>query len=192
MVSGEDSAVRGMSPGPLFRSGVCTGTLCRFNGVPGLVERKDVFTVLMRSKFQWRSFTERRAALWLGLVLVVSLTGCPGGTPAPAPGTTPVSGKVIRDGEPLPIGDIIFFNDSGAEKSVRLGGDGAYSIAEGLPVGDYKVIVRVTPEASAGAGTAPPVPMEELPAKYSDRKATELTAKVEPGKTSYDFTLTTK
>ena len=93
----------------------------------------------------------------------------------------------------MSIGDITFFNDAGVEKMVHLGGDGGYSIAEGLPLGDYKVIVRVAPETAESTGAAPANPMMvELPAKYSDRKATELSAKVEAGKPNYDFSLTTK
>jgi hypothetical protein len=141
-----------------------------------------------------------RIVIALGLwAAVCGLAGC-GGT---VDGLIPVTGTVTVDGKPGDGAAVAFVPKDGTPGNggtAAAGADGKYEIVspqgkKGLAPGTYKVTVsyRRNPDGSAPDPKAPPIEsqaVEWLPAKFSDRDKTELSATVAEGKT-HDFAVQT-
>ena len=132
----------------------------------------------------------RRTAGALALVAALALAGCTNDPP-----TGEVTGAVTVDGETPPIGSSINFVPTGAGSAGGGGAitDGKYAVK--LPVGNYKVEIRVPRPVKpgkvirAGPGPGSGVEIQEsLPAKYNEK--TELTLEVKPGKNEKNWELT--
>lgn len=89
----------------------------------------------------------------------------------PEPKGEPVEGTVTLNGVPLQAGTIKFFPKEGKQTSAGKIIDGKYEAR--VPKGEYRVTIS-GPEPKKG-DPAPPV---QIPAKYSDPKATTLTATI--------------
>jgi hypothetical protein len=145
--------------------------------------------------------------LALPLCLVLAI-GCDKANPhAPAS----VTGKVTYKGNPVTAGTVTFNpNSEGPFSSASLNEDGTYTINE-APAGDFTVTVDTesfNPDrkkatygpggAGAGATSPPPAGVKtatptgkyvKIPKKYSDPKASPLTAKLGAGKQTVNFPL---
>jgi hypothetical protein len=139
----------------------------------------------------------RRCVAWV--VLACVLTGChPSGPPL-----LPVSGKVMKGGQPLSGGAVSFVPDASKGNSYHeapvgmIQSDGTYQLTTngkpGAPPGWYKVTIStMTPP---GPGDTAPMQMSgnapRLNTKYSSPTLTDLTAEVtdNPGRGAYDFNL---
>ena len=107
-----------------------------------------------------------------------------------------VSGKITLDGKPLADATVTFFALSGIpaehrSKSGTTDAQGSYTVADVYPA-EYQVLVMVTSPGAEAAGEIDPgsLPAEgpaDPLAAYSTNSP--LGAKVEPGKTSFDFEL---
>jgi hypothetical protein len=133
----------------------------------------------------------RPALLSLILILVFCvLMGCgPGG-----PATHPVSGSVSLDGTPIPDGDIIFTDPTGAATS-GMGKitDGKYTA--NITAGKKRVEIRASkmmpfPAGQVGAMGEKEGPQDYIPKKYNDQS--ELTMDVKAGTNTQDFPLVSK
>jgi hypothetical protein len=131
----------------------------------------------------------RRAAGAVALAAVLALAGCNSDS-----ASGEVTGTVTVNGETPPVGSSINFVPTGAGSSGGGGGitDGKYAVK--LPVGNYKVEIRVPRPVKAGkvikAGPGPGAGVEieeSLPAKYNEK--TELTFEVKPGKNEKNWEL---
>lgn len=149
-----------------------------------------------------------RLRLWLRTaVAVIGLAGCQGGDSSnesmgdDAP-LLPVSGTITRDGKPLAHAVVTFLPKTGLPGVAETGADGSYTLKtasrDGLKAGDYKVAVSYLVSAEGepqglGPRNSIAVPKSMLTAKekilpeYADLGRTTLTAKVEPGKTTFPF-----
>lgn len=137
----------------------------------------------------------------------VSLIGCNRADPN-LPPLVPVSGKVTLDGQPLSNAEITFVpvgNTPGDGAFGRSDPNGAYRVTylrggrPGTPAGEYRVTIgrRLMPDGKEVptdmAGSVASPARETLPAKYSDRQRSTLTAKIpEKGSTEADFPLTSR
>jgi hypothetical protein len=138
-----------------------------------------------------------KAVKRLALVIVgaaffgASVVGCSGDARANRP-TGEIGGKVTLNGTPLKEGSVCLTGDGGEDVALgMIEPDGTFKMKyhqrNGLPVGVYKITV------SAGGPVEQPTPQElmanpqkynvknPIPEKYRTVKATDLTAKVEPG-----------
>jgi len=149
----------------------------------------------------------------LGSTLGLVLSGCSRG-----PQMAKVSGKVTYKGKAVPTGTIMFHPDSGPTAVGAIGPDGAYTLTtikkgDGAVVGSHRVTIQAT---TVGSGSlADPSSFEEemqlaqrkdpkakvlvpgkvewiVPQKYSRPETTDLTATVESGANTIDFTLPVK
>lgn len=84
--------------------------------------------------------------------LVTFLVGCGGSS---GPPTAKVTGIVVIDGKPLPVGTVMFHPEKGAVGTGILGEGGQYEAAE-VPIGKVKISISV-PEAP------PKMPMPKVP-----------------------------
>jgi hypothetical protein len=113
------------------------------------------------------------AGVTLAACLAVSVVGCRESSPG-----VPVSGRVTYQGEPIASGTVTFFPASGRPLHAILSSDGEYA-AQLLP-GDYRVVVNVGAQLPEGwkEGDPVPPPTRMLPAEYTTRAASTLTATV--------------
>jgi hypothetical protein len=113
-----------------------------------------------------------------------------------------VTGTVTLDGEPLPHALVSFYPEGdtkGLGGTGRTGADGKYTLqparrGKGIPAGTYQVVISrpLRPDGSPGDPNVPPIESdarETLPAKYSDRAASQLKTEVSKEKTVCDFEL---
>jgi hypothetical protein len=133
---------------------------------------------------------------WSGLLLVLVLTGCDGGSNA----LLPVSGKVTYKGSVLPGGIIVFTPDGsrgghGAMAVGEIQADGTYSLRTDKVLGAAAGWYRVTVAAVSAAATASPgqrfnTPASLLPEKYRDPESSRLTCEIKPDRANIiDFDL---
>jgi hypothetical protein len=122
----------------------------------------------------------------IALSVISATVGCGNG----AEGVS-VEGRVVYQDKPISNGALTFFPASGRPITATLSDDGAYSCR--LPPGEYRVAITVGVSLPPGwkEGDAVPPPTIELPARYSSRLETPLTATVngENRSQSIDFTL---
>ena len=110
-----------------------------------------------------------------------------------------VTGVVTLEGEPVGYADVAFYTAGGRPSVATTKSDGSYELVytrdkKGALVGEHKVtIVQENPNQG--------VPEEErvtdfvsvkIPRVYTDKKTTDLTAKVINGSNEFDFDLKTK
>ncbi len=141
-------------------------------------------------------------------VLLVALLGC--GESGPAMGT--VSGRVTFEGEPVPVGTVRFWPQSGRPATGDLDEQGRFELTtfesgDGALVGSHTVTI----DAHVVEGAAPKMDSLEqemevfsdpstprvraqrirwlVPERYSTPKGSQLTATVEPGENQIDFPL---
>ncbi|HJZ57992.1 MAG TPA: carboxypeptidase-like regulatory domain-containing protein [Gemmataceae bacterium] len=103
---------------------------------------------------------------------------------APMPKVKPavVSGVITFEGKPLADGEVTFVSRDDAKKVVTAKiKDGKYTVAEGLPPGEYKVTVSAKKDSK-----------ELLPMKYTSLDTTPLVATVKEGTNTIDIELTKK
>lgn len=142
----------------------------------------------------------RRATELSLLAVLLAGAGCGGGTD----GLAPVAGTVTVDGAPGDGAAVAFVPKDGTP------GNGGTAVADktgryeittpqgkkGLPPGQYKVTISLRRNAD-GTTPDPNVPpiesraSEWLPAKFSDRDKTELTATVAAEAKPHDYTVLT-
>ena len=134
------------------------------------------------------------------LAALLAAAGCGGGSD----GLTPAAGTVTVDGAPGDGAAVAFVPQAGTPGNGGTGvadKSGKYEITtpqgkKGLAPGQYKVTVsfRRNADGSAPDPNVPPIEStasERLPAKYSDRDKTELTATVTADAKPHDFTVLT-
>jgi hypothetical protein len=115
-----------------------------------------------------------------------------------------VTGTVTLDDRPLPHAVVTFYPvgaTGGLGGSGKTGPDGAYAVTSarggrGIAPGEYKVVVSrpLRPDGSPPDPNTPPIESdarETLPARYSDRDASELKAVVSKDATVHTFALQT-
>jgi len=156
------------------------------------------------SRIEWRGFSS------LLLSACVLLAGC-GGPEGPV--RVPLGGTVTLDGAPLEGAEVSFYAE-GEARVATTDKDGYYQVNGGAQVLKYQVViskweglpnVQMSVEegmdsgqmeamaAAGGAKTAGKVAKQLIPAKYSDRTATELTSLLTAeGSQKADFALTSK
>jgi hypothetical protein len=127
------------------------------------------------------------------LAAVALSAGCAGGGS--------VSGTVTLNDQPLTSGTVTFHpTGDGPLGIATIGPDGRYEIMVGkdrsLPPGDYVVTVEATEAVSSGdwpatKGPPPPpkAPKRITPAKYADKKTTDLRFTVKSGENRIDVPL---
>ncbi len=125
----------------------------------------------------------------LAVLLVAVAMGCG----KSGPRVYEVTGTVTFDNEPLPTGDIIFYPDE-KEYGADAGKieDGHYKVK--VKAGKKTVTIRATRPVPGKKG---PMGNEQavedyIPARYSDKDKTELSAEVGDGQTEYSFPLKSK
>lgn len=133
--------------------------------------------------------------LFLSLSIMLLLAvGC--GRPSYQLETSPVSGKVTLDGQPLPSGYVVVPTAKGRMASGKIQPDGTfvlttYDEGDGAQVGTHPVIVNEIPPDEFS-----PIPKEErvpIPARYHSAGTSGLTVDVKPGEDNYlELTLTTE
>tara|TARA_R100001132_G_scaffold23821_1_gene22413 strand:- start:7875 stop:8318 length:444 start_codon:yes stop_codon:yes gene_type:complete len=133
----------------------------------------------MSSLFEKEPVMRNRSGLLLLLVMLLCY-GC--GQPDDRLPTARVTGTIAFDGTPLTSGNIMFFPVSGGKHAVgMIGEDGAFHLStyesgDGAVPGKHKVVIQVS--HGSPDGTAVPVKTSSIPAKYSQRDTTTLTAEV--------------
>jgi hypothetical protein len=137
------------------------------------------------------------------LALALLVAGC-GGPSRPA--TSAVTGRVTYAGKPVPLGQVMFYPETGRPAMGAIGADGTYRLTtfdkdDGAALGHFKVTI------TAMRVTGPPAPKsleDELrqgsaagkttiewlvPEKYSRQESTTLTAEVKAGSNTINFDL---
>jgi len=106
-------------------------------------------------------------------MLSTSLIGC-----RDSSGMRSIRGHVSYQGEAITNGSVTFFPVSGRPVSAGLHSSGEYTVE--LVPGDYRVVINIGAELPAGWKEGDPVPPPKivLPAKYTTRVASSLTATV--------------
>jgi len=146
-------------------------------------------------------------ALLVCALLLLGLTGCPGGASRDQPDLVPVSGTVTLNGEPLAGAEVAFIPTGST------GGTGAFGSTDasghyelnsggqtGAPVGEFKVAITKWVmqdgsdfEPEEGVSPIDAGAQNALPPKFGDETATQLTATVpDGGSDSIDFELTSQ
>jgi hypothetical protein len=122
--------------------------------------------------------------------------------------TAKVSGMVILDGEALKGGGTVTFQLAGqGGVSGIITREGVYTLRN-VPVGTVKITLGSGMRRSAGAGGMPvgpppkkelkresthePGPLNNIPQKYTDPEASELTYTVKPGEQTFDIILSSE
>jgi hypothetical protein len=133
-----------------------------------------------------------------GCLLACSAMSCRSGGSA---NCYPVSGEVMVDGKPLPMGSVTLYADSGkgnTSKEVPVGEikEGRYEIftgkRRGAPLGVYKVIVVSGDKVPQPTGGTAELPKSLIDTKYGDPKRTPLVVEVveRPPPGAYDLKVT--
>jgi hypothetical protein len=122
-----------------------------------------------------------------GLLLLLVVLGC-----EQAPDLRTVEGTITYAGKPLDHGMVMFQPSTGRPVGAGIQPDGRYSIS--LPPGDYDVIVNAPPKLPEGFKEGDPLPPPDpnpVPAKYSRKETSGLSAKVAAGSApqTVDFVL---
>ncbi len=127
-------------------------------------------------------------AAFVILVVFVSAGGCSDGRPA----RVPVAGSVKIDGKPLEHGFISFVPSDGQRPgggAIEAGGQyrvSMYTAFDGLPVGQYTVVVTATEPVNDFAQRW------HAPKKYANASTSELSVEITKEKSPFDIELTWK
>lgn len=151
------------------------------------------------------SFTRtcRASCAWLGLLPLVS--GCSESYDGPE--LVQISGTVTLDGEPL-SGAVLSFTPTGSTRGFGAGGYtdavGRYELftrgdIRGAAAGEYRVVAKkwMMPDGSdfliaSGSDPSSSAARQILPARYSEREKTELSATIRAGSGTIDFPLSSQ
>ena len=122
----------------------------------------------------------------LAWALVIGCSAKPTGMPDVAP----VTGTVTLNGEPLAGASVIFQSESGHSAMGTTDSSGSYQLTapgnqKGAVIGLNKVKINSKLDGPPGPNWKDPIP-----ARYNS--ASELSAQVNPGKNSFDFSLEKK
>ncbi len=123
----------------------------------------------------------------LATLLCLSFLGGCGGRPAGAPVVAPVAGTVTVNGQPLQNGEIIFYPTKGRSARGEIKDGKIQKVTttienDGAPVGDVQVAIfsQVKDDKDpSGMGTK-----SLINTKYNDPAKSELSAKIETGKSN--------
>jgi hypothetical protein len=124
-----------------------------------------------------------RCLLGLSLLLAV---GCGG-----SGGKGTVSGTVSYRGQPLPTGNIAFFDSKGQPLTAATIHDGKYTVND-LPPGPVKITISTPPEATPPKGQqaeSPAQAIRHIPYQYSIPDQSTLTYEVKPGSQEHPIEL---
>jgi len=133
------------------------------------------------AKITWRQII----GIWL-LATASCLPGCGG-----SDGTVPVSGDVkLASGEPLANADLQFYSSVGGVATSMTDAAGHFTISrdaqsDGLPPGDYVVVVKPPTQDNIDAPAPPP----KFHLKYHGRSTTDLRATVTTDGAELEFVL---
>ena len=119
------------------------------------------------------------------LAIIAPSIGCGDGSDGVS-----IAGRVVYKDQPISSGALTFFPADGRPITATLSDDGAYECV--LPTGEYRVAITVGVSLPAGWKEGDPVPplAINLPAQYSSRVKTPLTATVKTDHDApIDFTL---
>src|SRR5262245_19892150 len=113
-----------------------------------------------------------RAALTIGCLALLCTAGCSSG----GPDIVPVSGKVTRNGKPVPFVTVYFQPTSGRPSLGNCDGEGRFKLGytrdqDGAKVDTHSVYVVYFPEGSAGP---PPADFKQIYAKYGTPELSSL------------------
>ena len=126
-------------------------------------------------------------SLWLLPILVCLVCGCgPSG-----PATYPVSGTVTYQGEPLPLGIVMFMPEQGpSSQPAAIDQQGRYQLE--ATAGEHRVAVIAVPPREGGRPdptleggfdyTGVPPAKSLIPPKYNRAHTSGITVAVEPGR----------
>ena len=139
---------------------------------------------------QGRSPQRRRPLVFL---VVLAVIGCANKNEGA------VSGTVMYQGKPLPMGTVSFLDSSNQWLASAPINKGKYEIRGKVPVGPIKITVT-TPGSSKAGGRPPNVRAKNklgepfpqvipIPAKYSSADSSGLTYTVKPGENKFDIDL---
>lgn len=140
----------------------------------------------------------QRGFLAFGLGLICLVCGCGEGNPL---GRKPISGTVTLDGAPVPHGNISFQPlQQGGVGSGSAITDGEFSISEeqGLPVGNYQVMIYASDPSIAVLppggmpGDDVPTPVELVPPEWNTKTTQKIEVTAEGPHDEYKFEIKTK
>lgn len=131
---------------------------------------------------------------FLGLVVLLFLAGCGGGSsPIPPPPTSPVGGKVyLPNGSVMTAGQVVFKpREKGQQEAIgEIGPDGSYKLTsynkdDGAMAGEYVVVVEKT-----SYKTGSPVAVRaDVPKKYLSESSSDMIVAVKEGQADYPIRL---
>lgn len=135
----------------------------------------------------------RRTTGIVGLLLLVSISGCGDGSPPP-PKLVKVAGKVLMDGKPLADARIEFQPENGAPSYAETGKDGSYSLRfhrnlKGAMPGKHKIRIT-TGRIYADETESDVIIPERVPAQYNHN--TTLEREVTTATSNMDFELSSE
>jgi hypothetical protein len=133
-----------------------------------------------------RSIKHKRVGHWLSVpwvLLVLGLGGC-GSSSGP---TGKVDGQVTLDGQPVPTGTVVMFQEGPEPFSGVTGADGKFTIGTPVKVGSYVVAVQQIEtddrsiEERKKPGSKPPVFQNVVPEKYRNAQTSGVKFDVKEG-----------
>lgn len=103
-----------------------------------------------------------------------------------------VSGKVTYQGKPVTEGAVNFYAQAtGVAAQANLDSSGAFTFAEPLPLGVYKVFIQPPSPPQLPPGSPPPPKSQfSVPMQYQDATQSPLTEEVKPGVNEFSIDLT--
>ena len=135
------------------------------------------------------------SAPWVSLIALLAVclaaTGCKRGGDFP---TAAVSGKVLRRGEPLDHGTVMFVPDRGRPATGAIGSDGSFQLStygssDGAIVGHHRVQVICQEKSRPHRGGEDSPGASLIPAKYTSYVTSGLAFDVAPGNNSFAIQL---
>jgi hypothetical protein len=110
-----------------------------------------------------------------------------------------VHGTITMNGAPIGPGTIMFEPANTVDTRARSGignfkEDGKYTVRsagrrEGIPAGEYRVLIDGKPAESSGDEFVDPSKITKIPAKYQNSERSGLTATLEAGENTVNFDL---
>jgi hypothetical protein len=127
---------------------------------------------------------------WLGASVLLAV-GCADDRPR----TAPVEGVVTYLGKPVPNGTVVFVPESGPSATGEIGPDGRYQLTtftkgDGAVPGPHRVMIAALDDMKDRLPEdRSPLPPPIIPTRYSDYRASGLTADVQTTRNSINFAL---
>lgn len=124
-----------------------------------------------------------------GLLILIAVGCLAVGCGDPGPVLHAVSGQVLYQGRPLPLGNVMFIPHTGPAATSTIAPDGSYSLQ--AATGEHHVIVTAIQSPSEGVideqSYNPPPPL--IPARFGQAETSGLAVTVVSGKNSIDLKL---